>query len=278
MHCQIHQLTFSPHTDAKGIMDLVKFLSPKHVILVHGEKPRMATLKGRIQSELGIPCYYPANNETVSIPSTHYATAVASDAFVRSCSNPNFKFSTSSSEDEHGSTSRNKNSIPRLQVTDDRVAQGILVMEKNKKAKVVHQDELLLMLGEEKHQVKFAYCCPAHIGSLQEHQETESSGLSLSSTNDDLLQLLSAKLANEFSEGSIHDFGEHLQVESFHVSICLKENCPYRLRDVGVEEKSEAVFFCCSWEVEDEKLAWKIISLCQNFDLHNKQGPVAGCG
>lgn len=278
MHCQIHQLTFSPHTDAKGIMDLVKFLSPKHVILVHGEKPRMATLKGRIQSELGIPCYYPANNETVSVPSTHYATALASDAFVRSCSNPNFKFYTSSSEDEHGSTSRNKFSIPRLQVSDDRVAQGILVMEKNKKAKVVHQDELLLMLGEEKHQVKFAYCSPAHIGNLQENQETKSNALSPSSTNDDLLRLLSAKLANEFSEGNIHDFGEHLQVESFHVSVCLKENCPYRLRDVGVEEKSEAVFFCCSWEVEDEKLAWKIISMCQNFDLHNKQGPVAGCG
>ncbi|PRQ47606.1 putative KH-domain/beta-lactamase-domain protein, archaea [Rosa chinensis] len=72
VRCQIHQLTFSPHTDAKGIMDLVKFLSPKHVILVHGEKPRMATLKGRIQSELGI----------------------------QSCSNPNFKFSTGGSEHE----------------------------------------------------------------------------------------------------------------------------------------------------------------------------------
>ncbi|KAM5566894.1 cleavage and polyadenylation specificity factor subunit 3-II [Rosa sericea] len=267
VRCQIHQLTFSPHTDAKGIMDLVKFLSPKHVILVHGEKPRMATLKGRIQSELGIQCYDPANNETVSVPSTHYATAVASDAFVRSCSNPNFKFSTSGSEHEQGSSSSNRKSIPRLQVSDDRVAEGILVMEKNKKAKVVHQDELLVMLEEKKHQVKFAYCCPAHIGNLQENQETESTGLPLSSTNNDLLQLLSAKLANELSEGSIQDFGDHLQVESFRVSICSKQDCLYRLSDNGVEEHYGPVFFCCSWAMEDEKLAWKVISMCQKSTL-----------
>ncbi|KAL6187009.1 hypothetical protein ACLB2K_043125 [Fragaria x ananassa] len=260
VRCQIHQLAFSPHTDAKGIMDLVKFLSPKHVILVHGEKPKMATLKGRIETELGIQCYYPAINETVSIPSTHYATAVASDAFVQSCSSPNFKFSTSSSEHSQGSS--NSKSIPRLRVSDDRVAEGILVMEKNKKAKVVHQDELPLMLGEKKHQVKFAYFCPAHIGNSQEN-----TSLPLSSTNNDLLQLFSAKLANELSEGNIQHFGDHLQLESIHVSICSNNDCPYRLSDNGAEEQREPVFFCCSWEMEDEKLAWKVISICQKPTL-----------
>ncbi|RLM85609.1 hypothetical protein C2845_PM04G13550 [Panicum miliaceum] len=61
---QIHQLAFSRHTESKGIMDLIEFLSPKHVILVHGEKPLMAFLKERVESELGMPCYYPANNES----------------------------------------------------------------------------------------------------------------------------------------------------------------------------------------------------------------------
>ncbi|KAI3909707.1 hypothetical protein MKW98_014124, partial [Papaver atlanticum] len=37
---QIHQLSFSPHKDAKGITDLVKFPSLEHVILIHGEKPK----------------------------------------------------------------------------------------------------------------------------------------------------------------------------------------------------------------------------------------------
>ncbi|KAG6571196.1 Cleavage and polyadenylation specificity factor subunit 3-II, partial [Cucurbita argyrosperma subsp. sororia] len=92
VQCQIHQLAFSPHTDSKGIMDLVKFLSPKHVILVHGEKPKMVTLKERIHSELGIPCHDPANNETVSISSTLSIKAESSSMFIQSCSTPNFKF------------------------------------------------------------------------------------------------------------------------------------------------------------------------------------------
>lgn len=79
-------MSFSPHTDAKGIMDLVKFLSPKHVILVHGEKPKMASLRERVQSELGIHCYVPANCDTVSIPSTVFVKAHASDMFIHSCS------------------------------------------------------------------------------------------------------------------------------------------------------------------------------------------------
>jgi integrator complex subunit 11 len=46
-----------------------------------------------------------------------------------------------------------RNLTPELQVKDERVADGILVMENNKKAKVVHRDELLLMLDEKKHEV-----------------------------------------------------------------------------------------------------------------------------
>ncbi|GAU20382.1 hypothetical protein TSUD_12010 [Trifolium subterraneum] len=153
VRCQIHQLAFSPHTDSKGIMDLVKFLSPKHVMLVHGEKPKMASLKERIHSELGIPCYTPANNETVSIPSTHYVNAEASDTFIRNCLNPNFTFKKCNSVETCGSTLIDRNLTPELQVEDERVADGILVMENNKKAKVVHRDELLLMLDEKKHEV-----------------------------------------------------------------------------------------------------------------------------
>ncbi|KAL6003412.1 hypothetical protein ACLOJK_023635 [Asimina triloba] len=55
--------TLNPHADGKGIMDLVRFLSPRHVVLVHGEKPKMAKLKGQIESELKILCHYPANDQ-----------------------------------------------------------------------------------------------------------------------------------------------------------------------------------------------------------------------
>ncbi|XP_008789275.2 cleavage and polyadenylation specificity factor subunit 3-II [Phoenix dactylifera] len=159
VRCQIHQLSFSPHTDAKGIMDLVEFLSPKHVILVHGEKPKMATLKGRIQSELGIQCNDPANNETVLIPTTQNVKINATKMFMRSCSHADF----------HSV----KNSLPCLSdssfgdseasnlVRNEKVVEGILVMEKTKTAKIVCEDEFLQTLHVEEHKVQFEYSCPA---------------------------------------------------------------------------------------------------------------------
>lgn len=141
VRCQIHKLAFSPHTDGKGIMDLMKFLSPQHVILVHGEKPKMATLKGRIQAELGIPCYYPANNETVSIPSTHYVRAGASASFINSTLCPNFSFKNSASEGESELGGAEDKSTSKLQICDVRVSEGLLVVENNQKANVVHQDD-----------------------------------------------------------------------------------------------------------------------------------------
>ncbi|XP_027360928.1 cleavage and polyadenylation specificity factor subunit 3-II isoform X2 [Abrus precatorius] len=150
VRCQVHQLAFSPHTDSKGIMDLVKFLSPKHVILVHGEKPKMASLKEKIHSELGIQCYDPANNETICIPSSHYVNAETSDTFIRSCLNPNVKFQKCSLVDTCNSAMIDRNLISELQVEDERVAEGVLVVEKGKNAKIVHQDELMLLLDENK--------------------------------------------------------------------------------------------------------------------------------
>ncbi|XP_010107067.2 cleavage and polyadenylation specificity factor subunit 3-II [Morus notabilis] len=268
---QIHQLSFSPHTDAKGIMDLLKFLSPKHVILVHGEKPKMATLKGRIQSELGIQCYYPANNETVSIPSTQFVKALASDAFIKSCMNPNFKFVKSSSRDGNESASKAKNLMLCLQVTDERVAEGIFVMEKGKKAKVVHQDELLLMLGEKQHIVQHAYCCPIHVKNSESADHTLVNNVLCITDRCFWHRLFFAVLCDEFSDGNVRDFGEHLQVESFHLSICSKDSCPYRITD-SAQNKSESLFCCCTWSVEDEKIAWKIISILKNFDLNSVKG------
>ncbi|XP_059649719.1 cleavage and polyadenylation specificity factor subunit 3-II [Cornus florida] len=269
VRCQIHQLSFSPHTDAKGIMDLVKFLSPKHVILVHGEKPKMASLKQRIRSELGIQCYDPANNDTVCIPSTQYVKSEASSALIKSSLTPNFRF-LNSSEGSSDLGCMDARAMSPLQVCDDRVAEGILIMEKNLKAKVIHQDELLVVLGEQKHEIKFSYCCPVQLGSFGRTKNTD-----LPSTNDAIpladnqswLHLLFAKVSKEFTEGHIQDFGEYLQVESFRVSVCLKDYCPYRSTD-NFQNKSEAAFFCCTWSVADEKFAWKVIAIMKDLDIN----------
>lgn len=265
---QIHQLSFSPHTDAKGIMDLVKFLSPKHVILVHGEKPKMASLKGRIESDLGIQCYHPANNEMVSIPSTCWLKADASKAFIQSSLNPNFKFVRNISEDKSDTVSEETKANSMLQVHDERVTEGILIVEKSKKAKVVHQNELLLMLGKDKHDVQFAYCCPVQIGNLE---RTEGMAFALpkdmvsTSYESSWLHLLLAKLSKKIG-GNIQDFGQHLQVDSFHISECLKENCPYRTPNGP--QKGSAMFFCCTWSATDVNLAWEVISIMENLDLN----------
>ncbi|KAJ6356560.1 hypothetical protein OIU78_004617 [Salix suchowensis] len=231
VRCQIHQLSFSPHTDSKGIMDLARFLSPKNVILVHGEKPKMVSLKERIQSELRIPCYLPANCDTVHIPSTTYVKAHASNAFIRSCLNPNFRFLKRSKEENSDQVLRNTNSTAPLQ---------------------------------KKHDIQFGYCCAAQLDNLEETGNRD--GALSHSDKCSCLQLLFKELSTYFSGVNIQDLGEHLQVESFQVSVCLKDNCPYRIID-SPRKEAATIFFCCSWSAADEKLAREIISAIERFNF-----------
>ncbi|KAI9236416.1 MAG: beta-lactamase-like protein, partial [Podila humilis] len=71
VNLQVKNLSFSAHADAKGIMQLIRQCEAKNVVLVHGEKSSMGFLKSRIMTEFGIPCFDPANGETVSIETTH---------------------------------------------------------------------------------------------------------------------------------------------------------------------------------------------------------------
>ena len=41
VNCKIMNMSFSAHTDSKGIMDMTRHLNPANVILVHGEKEGM---------------------------------------------------------------------------------------------------------------------------------------------------------------------------------------------------------------------------------------------
>ncbi|KAI3951674.1 hypothetical protein MKW92_015825 [Papaver armeniacum] len=289
--CQIHQLSFSPHTDAKGIMDLVKFLSPKHVILVHGEKPKMATLKGRIESELQIPCYYPANNESVHIASTQYVKIDASESFIQNCLKPTHKCVKSCSDSNTNDTTTV--SSPITEMNNESVAEGFLIMEKTKRAKAVHKGELMSTLGLEEHKIQFAYCCSVNAGTLllQEqdiHNDELSESLSRVSTISESgnssnalfqtatknlplsdqqpqLHLLFLKLSKELVEEKIQEFPDHLQVESFHVSICQKNsNCPYKIKDFS--DVDSVVSFCCKWSLVDQNLAWRVISVIKGLD------------
>uniref|UniRef100_A0A0D9XDG2 Metallo-beta-lactamase domain-containing protein n=2 Tax=Leersia perrieri TaxID=77586 RepID=A0A0D9XDG2_9ORYZ len=164
---EIHQLSFSPHTDSKGIMDLTEFLSPSHVILVHGEKPQMAFLKERIESELGMQCYYPANNETVSIPTTQNLKINATEKFIMSCCTGE----TKNNLQKHGRAFGGN--IPEGCSTEGEV-EGILLMEKSKIPKILCEDELLHSLGMEKHLVHFE---PLHSSGIEEVKHTDGSAV-----------------------------------------------------------------------------------------------------
>ncbi|KAE8820911.1 cleavage and polyadenylation specificity factor subunit 3-II [Hordeum vulgare] len=160
VRCQIHQLSFSPHTDSKGIMDLTEFLSPSHVILVHGEKPQMAFLKDRIESELGMPCFYPANNETVSIPTAQNLKISATEKFITNCSTAQARDSPRKSNLICGNHLSGANG-------DEKLAEGILLMEKCKAPKILCEDELLQFLGTEGHSVQFEPLLRSRIGEAE---------------------------------------------------------------------------------------------------------------
>jgi integrator complex subunit 11 len=141
-------------------MDLTEFLSPSHVILVHGEKPQMAFLKDRIESELGMPCYYPANNETVSIPTTHYLKINATEKFITSCT---------AAQARDGLEKANLLCGNHLSGVDGdaKADEGILLMEKSRAPKILCEDELLQLLGTERHSVQFEPLLSSRIEEAQ---------------------------------------------------------------------------------------------------------------
>lgn len=52
-------------------MQLIRQVEPKNVLLVHGERAKMAFLKQKIVRELNINCYDPPNGVSVTIPTAH---------------------------------------------------------------------------------------------------------------------------------------------------------------------------------------------------------------
>ena len=68
VRCEIQTISFSAHSDHRGIMQVMRWVHPDNVVLVHGEEERMRGLASEVQNVLGLPCYYPANYERLVIP------------------------------------------------------------------------------------------------------------------------------------------------------------------------------------------------------------------
>lgn len=85
INMKVKNMSFSAHADAKGILQLIKHLQPKNVMLVHGEKvkvfnaiitflnkKKMEFLSEIIKDYCQVPCLFPANFERVQIESSKY--------------------------------------------------------------------------------------------------------------------------------------------------------------------------------------------------------------
>lgn len=72
--CSIHYISFSAHSDYPGTRNYIKTLAPPHVVLVHGEKNQMLSLKKQLELDFAIRkqksllnVYNPVNCSAVSI-------------------------------------------------------------------------------------------------------------------------------------------------------------------------------------------------------------------
>jgi integrator complex subunit 11 len=67
VRCEIQTISFSAHSDHRGILQVLRWVHPDNVVLVHGEEERMRGLMQEVQNSLGVPCYYPGNLEKLVI-------------------------------------------------------------------------------------------------------------------------------------------------------------------------------------------------------------------
>ena len=65
-------------------MQLVRMVQPRNLMFVHGEAAKMEFLAKKVQKDVGIPCFTPANGETVTIACPPKVKVNCSVDFVRS--------------------------------------------------------------------------------------------------------------------------------------------------------------------------------------------------
>lgn len=165
VRCQVNHLSFSAHTDAKGIMDLLRHVGPKHVILVHGEKPKMALLKTRITSELGIPCFDPANGEVIEIPSRLVIKVLASEQFLAGAQ-PGLTYASVENEVLYTTTQQNFfKDIPDAAKNGSH--SGIIMMDQQKTIQILHPQEAFNALNVSQHRLLYQCYCPVYMAAKE---------------------------------------------------------------------------------------------------------------
>jgi integrator complex subunit 11 len=129
---KVEHLSFSAHADAKGIMQLIKQSGAKNVVLVHGEKKKMAFLADRIRTELGLDCQYPPNGHAIEIATSNPVPIRLSRSFLeRAVADGNF-------------------------AKDNVRIKGIVVKDREQALKLLTHEEARDTLGIQAHRVRQA--------------------------------------------------------------------------------------------------------------------------
>lgn len=67
VRCSTEHVAHSNHTDARGILQLIGQVAPKHALLVHGADDRILSMRPVVEKRLRIPCSDPGVGQTVDL-------------------------------------------------------------------------------------------------------------------------------------------------------------------------------------------------------------------
>ncbi|KAF9336732.1 Integrator complex subunit 11 [Podila minutissima] len=266
VNLQVKNLSFSAHADAKGIMQLIRQCEAKNVVLVHGEKSSMGFLKSRIMTEFGIPCFDPANGETVSIETTHVIPIEMSASLLKrhlirqsEAQEPDMS-PPSSSESSDDSTEAFKKSLPaEVRPKDTVLIQGMLVIDEGKPIRFEEAEEVLQKSGLAKHKVRFevrkAYNATALRAAVEEADYYQSMGPESGGSSEWDSDAFALDLVYVALQSAI---GNHVALARDGSAIAVRS---IRIRAPTMAEEKEKGGLLIGWDYQDEDLATRILSV-----------------
>ena len=65
VNCEVYYMSFSAHADAKGLLQLIKNVQPRNVMLVHGDYEIMKHFKKTCEEKMDVPVLTPGNYDRV---------------------------------------------------------------------------------------------------------------------------------------------------------------------------------------------------------------------
>ena len=83
VNCEVYYMSFSAHADAKGLLQLIKNVEPRNVMLVHGDYEIMKHFKKTCEEKLDVPVVTPGNYDRVKFKEDplYYQIDISEDAF-----------------------------------------------------------------------------------------------------------------------------------------------------------------------------------------------------